>query len=100
MVYGAGVHALWGPPSARVAGRSGGLLFDREQGFRRDPDDGKPSTREQLAELRAADPGITQAAAAAAIGVTERTIRSYWSEAGEASNVVQLGSSAEDTTGR
>ena len=61
-----------------------GLLFDREQGFRRDPDDGKPSTREQLAELRSADPALTQAQAAEAIGVSERTIRTYWNEPSEA----------------
>jgi AAA domain len=57
-----------------------GLLFDREHGFRRDPDDEKPSTAEQVAELRAADPTLTQKAVAEAIGVTERTIRKYWSD--------------------
>jgi len=65
-------------------GRRWGLLFDRERGFRRDPDDEKPSTAEQLQALREADPKITQAQAAAAIGVTERTIRNHWKTSEEA----------------
>ena len=66
--------------SLEVGGRWG-LLFDREQGFRRDPNDGKPSTEEQLRALKAADPNITQAQAAEAIGVSERTIRTHWKAA-------------------
>jgi hypothetical protein len=58
-----------------------GLLFDREHGFRRDPNDGKPGTEEQLRALKAADPSITQAQAAEAIGVSERTIRNHWKAA-------------------
>jgi AAA domain len=66
-----------------VGGRWG-LLFDREHGFSRDPDDDKPSTAEQLHALRLADPSITQAQAAEAIGVTDRTIRKYWGDQNEA----------------
>jgi hypothetical protein len=64
-------------------GEKWGLLFSREHGFRRDPTDGQPSTAERLAELRALDPGITQVQAAQALGVTDRTVRKYWSEAPE-----------------
>jgi len=61
-----------------------GLLFDREQGFRRDPNAEKPSTAEQLRALRANDPRITQAQAAEAIGVTRRTIERHWQASSEA----------------
>jgi hypothetical protein len=54
------------------------LLFDPEQGFRRDPKDVQPSTRDLVAELRESDPDITQAQAAAALDLTERTVRKYW----------------------
>ena len=60
-----------------------GLLFDREQGFRRDPKDEKPSTKEQVAALRVADPEMTQAKAADLIGVSTRTVRKYWGEDNE-----------------
>lgn len=60
-------------------GEQWGLLFDREQGgFKRDPNDKKPSALERLRELRAADPEITQAQAAAALDVSERTVRNHW----------------------
>ena len=55
-----------------------GLLFDRETGFRRDPNDGKPSTKDRLAELRKADPTITKAQAAEALGVAVRTVSRHW----------------------
>jgi AAA domain len=57
-----------------------GLLYDRQSGFRRDPKDGQPSTAERLGELRASDPSITQAAAAEALGVAERTVRRHWKQ--------------------
>ena len=42
-------------------GESWGLLFDREQGFRRDPDDGtqKPTAKDQIRELLMEAPGHT-----------------------------------------
>ena len=55
-----------------------GLLYDKELGFRRDPDDEKPSTAEQVRALRASEPAISQAEAAEMLKVTERTIRKYW----------------------
>jgi hypothetical protein len=57
-----------------------GLLYSHEDGFRRDPKDEGPSTREQVAELRSRDPEITQKQAAKEIGVSERTVRNYWNE--------------------
>jgi AAA domain len=56
------------------------LLFDRERGFRRDPKDGEPATRDRVAELRENDPDMTQAQAATVLGLTERTVRKYWHE--------------------
>jgi DNA-binding XRE family transcriptional regulator len=41
---------------------------------------GRPSTADRLRDLRAAEPNITQAEAAKALGVTERTVREYWHE--------------------
>jgi hypothetical protein len=55
-----------------------GLTFDREHLFRRDPNDGKPSTKERVATCRDADPAMTQEQVASAIGVTVRTVRKYW----------------------
>ena len=59
------------------------LTFDREHLFRRDPKDEKPSTKEQVAALRVADPEMTQAKAADLIGVSTRTVRKYWGEDNE-----------------
>jgi hypothetical protein len=58
-------------------GTTWGLLFDREQGFRRDPDDGKhePTTSEQVRELLEATPWMTKAALVAATGRKERTVQ-------------------------
>lgn len=39
---------------------------------------GEPSTAERLQDLRAAEPNITQAEAAKALDVTDRTVRKYW----------------------
>ncbi|HXW59246.1 MAG TPA: AAA family ATPase [Solirubrobacteraceae bacterium] len=54
-----------------------GLLFDREHGYRRDPDDEhrKPTTAEHVRELLEADPAMTDAQLMAATGRSERTIR-------------------------
>jgi AAA domain/Helix-turn-helix len=59
-------------------GQRWGLLFSAEEGFRRDPKDGQPSTQERLRELREADREITQTQAAEALGVSDRTVRKYW----------------------
>jgi hypothetical protein len=59
-------------------GERWGLIYDHEHGFRRDPKDGKPSTREQVAALRRDEPSVTQAQAAELLDVNERTIRRYW----------------------
>jgi hypothetical protein len=52
-----------------------GLLFSREEGFRRDPDAEKKPTAEQVRDLLEADPGITITQLAEEVGVTDRTIR-------------------------
>ncbi|MGH3032120.1 MAG: AAA family ATPase [Gaiellaceae bacterium] len=59
-------------------GERWGLLFDRESGFRRDPEDGKPreTTAGKVRELLEADPGITTEALLEATGRAERTVRS------------------------
>jgi hypothetical protein len=62
-----------------------GVLFDPEQGFRRDPKDAAPPTSERVAELRASDPGITQAQAAAALELSLSTIKRYWQDEGQES---------------
>jgi hypothetical protein len=59
-------------------GERWGLLFDREEGFRRDPKDTGPSIRERVRELREADPSLTQPQVAAELDVSERTVRKYW----------------------
>src|SRR5829696_4020806 len=54
-----------------------GLLFDREHGFRRDPDDEKPkqTAAEVIAELLEAQPEMTLEQLAEASGYTDRTVR-------------------------
>jgi hypothetical protein len=54
-----------------------GLLFDRESGYRRDPEDGarRPTAAQQVAELLGDDPTMTDAQLIAATGKSERTIR-------------------------
>jgi hypothetical protein len=54
------------------------LLFDREDGYRRDPKDGEPPTAERVASLRAEDPTLTQAQVADLLELSERTVRKYW----------------------
>jgi hypothetical protein len=57
-------------------GAQWGLLFDREQGFRRDPNDGKRETAEgKIGELLATDPTLTPAQLQEATGYAERTVR-------------------------
>jgi AAA domain/HTH domain len=58
-------------------GETWGLLFDRDDGFRRDPDDGKPkeTARDKVRERLEAQPGLTLEQLAAATGVSERTVR-------------------------
>jgi len=57
-------------------GESWGLLFDREQGFRRDPDNGKrkPTTAEHVRELLEQEPWLTKDQLAEATGKAERTV--------------------------
>jgi hypothetical protein len=54
-----------------------GLLFDRESGFRRDPEDGKPreTAPDKLRRLLAAQPGMTERQLIEASGYAERTVR-------------------------
>ena len=58
-------------------GEAWGLLFDRDDGFRRDPDDGKPKETaiDMVQELLKAEPGQRLDALARATGRSERTIR-------------------------
>ena len=58
-------------------GEKWGLLFDREQGYERDPEDGKykPNAAEQVRELLAADPGLTQDELVEATKKAKRTVR-------------------------
>ena len=58
-------------------GSKWGLLFDREQGYRRDPEDGAPkqTTADKIRELLEQRPGLTQAQIAEATGRSERTVR-------------------------
>lgn len=57
--------------------KSWGLLFDRAEGYRRDPEDGerKQTAAEMVAELLEADPTMTDAQLMAATDKKERTIR-------------------------
>jgi Bifunctional DNA primase/polymerase, N-terminal/AAA domain/Primase C terminal 1 (PriCT-1) len=59
-------------------GAKWGLLFDRETGYRRDPKDAGPPTRERVAELRGEDPTLTQTQVAEVLELSERTVRKYW----------------------
>jgi hypothetical protein len=65
-------------------GESWKLLFDRERGFHRDPEDGnaRPTAAERIRELVGADPGITSEALMKATGYAERTVRSALRELG------------------
>jgi AAA domain-containing protein/primase-like protein len=61
-------------------GAKWGLLFNREDGYRRDPKDAGPPTRERVAELRTEDVTLTQAQVAEMLDLSERTVRKYWRE--------------------
>ena len=65
-------------------GAAWGLLFDRERGFRRDPDDEKPrlNAADQVRELLEAQPGMSREQIMAATGYAERTVREALREAG------------------
>lgn len=54
-----------------------GLLFDREEGFRRDPKDGEPreTALDKVRELLTVDPTLTPKQLEQASGYKERTIR-------------------------
>jgi hypothetical protein len=58
-------------------GEAWGLLFDREHGFRRDPDDGKPreTAPDKVRALLEEEPSLTEAQLREATGYAERTIR-------------------------
>jgi hypothetical protein len=58
-------------------GERWGLLFDREEGFRRDPEDGKPreTAATKIAGLLGAQPGMTERQLIEASGYKERTVR-------------------------
>jgi hypothetical protein len=66
------IHTAWG------------LLFDREQGFRRDPNEGrKPTALDQVRELLAEEPGLSTAQLVEITGYKERTIRKAVSDLSE-----------------
>lgn len=55
---------------------SWGLLFDREQGFRRDPNEGKkPTALDRVRELLEQDATLSTAQLVEITGLAERTIR-------------------------
>ena len=56
---------------------SWGLFFDREEGFRRDPEDGKPkqTAKDKVRELLVAQPGLGTEQLAESTEYTERTVR-------------------------
>jgi Bifunctional DNA primase/polymerase, N-terminal/AAA domain/Primase C terminal 1 (PriCT-1) len=57
-------------------GTAWGLLFDRESGFRRDPNDGrKPTARERVKELLEEDRELSTAQLVEITGFAERTVR-------------------------
>jgi hypothetical protein len=59
-------------------GSAWGMLFDRERGYRRDPEDGKKkrTTLDEMRELLEADPTMSDAQLMEATGKSARTIRS------------------------
>jgi Bifunctional DNA primase/polymerase, N-terminal/AAA domain/Primase C terminal 1 (PriCT-1) len=65
-------------------GAKWGLLFDRETGFRRDPEDENPkqNATEQVRELLEEQPKMTTAQLVAATGYADRTVRKALSEIG------------------
>jgi hypothetical protein len=65
-------------------GEAWGLLFDREQGFRRDPEDGKPreTTADQVCQLLEDQPGLMLPQLVEATGKADRTVRAALRELG------------------
>jgi hypothetical protein len=65
-------------------GSSWGLLFSRDDGYRRDPEDGiaKQSANDEVRELLEAQPGMTIGQLVEATGKAERTIRKALKELG------------------
>ena len=61
-----------------------GLFFDREQGFRRDPEDGKPkqTAKDKVRELLEAQPGLVIQQLVKSTGNGERTVRDALRELG------------------
>jgi hypothetical protein len=58
-------------------GEKWGLLFDREEGFRRDPDDGKPreTAADKVGAALEAEPDLTTEKLVTLTGYAERTVR-------------------------
>lgn len=69
-------------------GERWGLLFDREHGYRRDPEDEQPqeTTAKRVGDILAADPGLSVEQLAEATGRKERTIRDALREVGATSS--------------
>jgi hypothetical protein len=69
-------------------GEAWGLLFDRESGYRRDPDDGKPkqTAADKVRELLEAEPGMTETQLVEATGNKERTVRGALTQLGAISD--------------
>ncbi len=66
------IHTAWG------------LLFDREEGFRRDPNEGrKPTALDKVRELLADDPELSTAQLVEITGYAERTVRKAVSDLGD-----------------
>lgn len=65
-------------------GERWGLLFDRDEGFRRDPEDGKPrlTAAGRVAELLEAQPGATIPQLVEGTGYADRTVRDALTKAG------------------
>jgi hypothetical protein len=62
-------------------GESWGLLFDRETGYRRDPNDGKkPKAADRIRELLEEDPDLGVEQLATAAKVSDRTVRRVMKE--------------------
>jgi len=67
-------------------GEAWGLLFDRDRGFRRDPDDERPKQKadEVIAELLEAQPDMSIEQLMTATGYAERTVRKTLKDLGAA----------------
>ncbi len=71
------LHFLKDRDGDLAIGTAWGLLFDREEGFRRDPKDGEPreTALDKVRELLAADPSLSPKQLEQATGYKERTVR-------------------------